>query len=44
MTISPPDSVALSGALTTTTTTTRLSHSDLQSDQAVYEQVEKHIG
>ncbi|MFC9735947.1 hypothetical protein ACFWGM_38705 [Streptomyces roseolus] len=42
MTISPPDSVALSGALTTTTT--RLSHSDLQSDQAVYEQVEKHIG
>ncbi|MFD6759422.1 hypothetical protein ACFWDW_10055 [Streptomyces roseolus] len=43
MTISPPDSVALSGALTTTTTT-RLSHSDLQSDQAVYEQVEKHIG
>ncbi|WP_225840147.1 triacylglycerol lipase [Streptomyces sp. NK08204] len=40
--ISPRKSVALSGAVNTTTAC--LGHSELHSDQAVYEQVKKHIG
>ncbi|GAA3387001.1 esterase/lipase family protein [Streptomyces roseoviridis] len=41
MIISPSQSVALSGAVNTTTAC--LGHSDLQGDQTVYEQVKKHI-
>ncbi|MFJ7067828.1 hypothetical protein [Streptomyces sp. NPDC101115] len=42
MIISPGESVALSGALNTVTAC--LGHSDLHSDQTVYEQVKTHIG
>ncbi|MFF5785760.1 esterase/lipase family protein [Streptomyces sp. NPDC012693] len=39
--ISPGDSVALAGAVNSTTAC--LGHSDLQADEAVYEQVKQHI-